>query len=284
MGIIRLLPAAFVTLVLGVGLGCIPFVKEHLHWNLWFIIPVSGLALGMAFGAIQFGIIFVLNQKTSGMVVTLLAIAGAISYAGTDFGYYVSTTVPVEGVEGVPDGDYALSDMMSFGDYMRFRLGSSTIQSRHSSSDDGVEIGAAGTTISYVVDLLGAFVATLGTLFTIATDRPYCDPCGAYKKKIGSTKVKFAANHTLVGEIFHNIAQCTEANDGPQLLNYLKELKQKYGGSSGSMKIELDLRRCPYCSQWTAVGKVFRKGGNSWDRVNDYDFTASWHDTDTAAT
>ena len=141
-----------------------------------------------------------------------------------------------------------------------------------------MEIGATGTTISYFVDLLGAFLATLVTIFVLEEDRPYCDPCRVYKKKMGADTVAFAANNTLVKEIFGGIKKCIRDGDGPGLLNYVRELKEKYGGQSGSVKIVVDRRQCSRCSEWTAVGKVFRMKGKEWDRANDLDFRLSWHD------
>ena len=36
-----------VSLATGYGLGATPVINEYLHWNLWFIVPVSGLILGL---------------------------------------------------------------------------------------------------------------------------------------------------------------------------------------------------------------------------------------------
>ncbi len=284
MGIVRALPAVFVTLVFGVVLGCIPGVKNHLHWNLWVIIPISGIVLGVAFGAIQFGIAYWLNLKTTGGVMLMLAAAGAIGFAATDVGFYVSSHVPVQGVEGIADGDHALRELMSFPEFMQVKLGGSTLRARPGASSDGtgVEVGAVGTTISYFVDLLGAFVATLLTIFAMASDRPFCDPCGTYKKKQGSVTVQFAANKTLMQEVFGGIKQCIRDNDGPRLLQYVGELKQKYGAQAGSVKMVLDRRQCAHCSEWTAIGKVSRKNSRGeWERVDELDFNMSWHDAAT---
>jgi hypothetical protein len=34
-----------VRIAAGVGIGAIPVVNENLHWNIWFVIPISGVIL-----------------------------------------------------------------------------------------------------------------------------------------------------------------------------------------------------------------------------------------------
>lgn len=37
---------AALTVALGVGLGCVPFINEYLHWSILVIVPISGLLIG----------------------------------------------------------------------------------------------------------------------------------------------------------------------------------------------------------------------------------------------
>ncbi len=46
--------AGFAAVLIGLGLGAIPTLNEYLHWNIWFIVPVSGLIFGGAVGWLQF--------------------------------------------------------------------------------------------------------------------------------------------------------------------------------------------------------------------------------------
>ena len=50
----KILPVALLTIALGFVLGYIPGLNEHLHWNLWYVVPVSGLLFGCAVGGLQF--------------------------------------------------------------------------------------------------------------------------------------------------------------------------------------------------------------------------------------
>src|SRR5215813_76690 len=106
---IKLMPAVLVSLVLGIGLGSIPGLNEHLHWNLWFVIPISGLLFGMLTGWIQFGTCYLLNRKIERSTLLLLPVAAAIGYASVDYSIYLSTTVHLKDVRGLPEGDYKLS-------------------------------------------------------------------------------------------------------------------------------------------------------------------------------
>jgi hypothetical protein len=85
---VKLIPCIVASLLIGFVLGCIPVVNEHLHWNLWYIVPISGLALGALIGRIQFGICYRVNQKVAGVVIVVLAAAAMVGYATVDYGTY----------------------------------------------------------------------------------------------------------------------------------------------------------------------------------------------------
>ena len=73
-------------LLAGFGLGSIPGLNQYLHWNVWFIIPISGLALGMALGWGQFHICYLLHQFADGWRIIVLALAASAAYVAVDFG------------------------------------------------------------------------------------------------------------------------------------------------------------------------------------------------------
>ena len=56
MRLLGLLIACFTVIAAGIAVGTVPIIKDNLHWNLWFVIPISGFAFGAAFGWIQFQI------------------------------------------------------------------------------------------------------------------------------------------------------------------------------------------------------------------------------------
>src|SRR4051812_32183486 len=93
----RLVVSALVSVLVGLGIGAIPFVNEHLHWNFWVVIPLSGLVLGIGFGALQFLIARVLQARITVAAGSVLALVGALAYAATDAGIWLTTSVDAPG-------------------------------------------------------------------------------------------------------------------------------------------------------------------------------------------
>jgi hypothetical protein len=189
----------------------------------------------MVMGWIQFGICYRVNQKVGGVVIGILAVAAMIGYAGVDYGIYASTKIPVSGVEGTKDGEYQLSDLITFGGYVRGLLGASTIPMRDGSGS--IEIGAGGTGISYVADLAGALLGAAGMLFYSATRRPYCERCSRYKKLEEKREIRFEYEENLANEVFGKIRELTAKAVHDDMVSYCRELAETYQGSDGGVKI-----------------------------------------------
>ncbi len=177
----KLIAPIVMSLFIGFGLGSIPVINQYLHWNIWIIVPVSGLGLGAGLAWIQFFACYLLNQRADSWRIIVLALAASTSYLAIDFGIYHATSIPVQGVEGVPDGNYRLAELISFPRYMQGRLGSSSLtMPKH--EDKSIEIGATGTTVSFLVDLAGAFVAAAGTLLFASSMYPYCGTLRSFQE------------------------------------------------------------------------------------------------------
>ena len=78
MRFLGLLTACVLVIAAGIGIGATPFVNEYLHWNLWFVIPVSGLLLGAGFGWVQFQIARAFGLHVGGAVASALALGGPV--------------------------------------------------------------------------------------------------------------------------------------------------------------------------------------------------------------
>lgn len=268
---IKLIPAILVSLVLGFGLGSIPGLNEHLHWNLWFIIPISGLLLGMLTGWAQFGACYFLDQKVNRSTLLVLSVAAMIGYALVDYGIYLSTTVHLKDVQGVPEGDYKLSDLVSFWDYMSWRLGSSTISSRYGTKL--FQMGAAGTTLSYIVDLGGALAGALGVLFACTDRYPYCDRCLQFKRREKKYQVTFKYEENLAQEIFARIAELIQGKTYKDIVSYCRELSERHHEKKGNVQITVDQRFCRRCREASIIGKIHRLKGREWDEVSSLSFS-----------
>ena len=84
MRLLGLLIACLTVIVTGIAIGTVPLIKDNLHWNFWFVIPISGFAFGAAFGWIQFQISRVCKARVGGFAALVLALACTTGFLGTD--------------------------------------------------------------------------------------------------------------------------------------------------------------------------------------------------------
>jgi hypothetical protein len=250
-----------VSLVIGFSLGSIPGLNQYLHWNLWVILPVSGLMLGMGLGWTQFFGCYVLNQPVNGWRTVGLALAASASYVAVDFGIYHSTAIPMKGVNGLPDGEYRLAELVSFPQYMQWRLGSSNVMTQHGTKI--FEMGAAATTISFVVDLAGAFAGAGGMLLVAASMYPYCAPCARFKSRAKKHVITFRYDEKRVQEMLGQIAAHVRTGSCADLVAYLEELSMQVHDQKGDMRITTDERQCSLCGEVTILGSVARRRKDS---------------------
>jgi hypothetical protein len=269
---VKLLPSIAVSLLIGFALGSIPVVNQYLHWNLWFIIPVSGLLLGMGLGWTQFYGCYLLNQPVNGWRTVVLALAASLSLLAVDFGIYRSTSIPIHGDPILPDGDHRLTELVSFPQYMKWRLGSSSIKTRH--GDNLIEIGAAGTTISYVVDLAGAFVAAGGMLLVAWSMYPYCARCSRFKSRAKRHVIAFHYDATRVQQILAEILEHIRTGACGVHATYLEDLYKRVHVRDGDTQLTADERYCGSCGEVTILCRFERQGKDgNWVDVPELAYT-----------
>lgn len=261
-----------VSLLVGFILGSIPWLNEHLHWNLWFVIPVSGLLFGMLVGWLGFELCYLLHAKVAAAGIALLAVSAVLGYIAVDVGIYFQQSVAVEGIEGIPDGEYTFSELMSLGQYFQMRLGSSEITTR--GGFNVVEFGATGTIVSFVVDMLGAMAGAAGVAFGLAELRPYCNRCGRFKRRTRKLRLMLQ-NNVQASEVQTNLKQFVRANDYPGMVAYIRQISPQFGGSNGKFRIDIDQRHCPACREATLIGRVYRLDKGSWSEIESQRFNLS---------
>jgi hypothetical protein len=264
------LPLALLTIVFGFILGYIPGLNEHLHWNLWYVVPISGLIFGGFVGWVQFGYCFKTNEKLSTFLMIHLSVMALFGYSAVDYGIYKSIVVEVEDVEGIEDGQYKLAELISFWQYMKINLVGSKVDSQYGT--DGFEMGSVGTTISYLADLLGAGLGAVGMLYFCSQKYPYCVPCRKYKEREQRYDVQFKYGDSLNEQIFGGIHEKIAEGSYQDVVAYLQALGAKHTDRKGNMKISVDHRFCPSCFEGTILGKVHRKSGGDWTEVEDLNF------------
>ncbi|HUT30708.1 MAG TPA: hypothetical protein VMX13_13015 [Sedimentisphaerales bacterium] len=268
---IKLIPSIVVGLAIGFGLGCLPVVNEYLHWNLWYIVPISGLILGVLIAWIQFAICYRINQKVAGASLVVLAVAVMVAYAAVDYGIYFTMKFTISGVQGVPDGEYRLRELMTFTQFMKLKLQGSAVSD--GPGDVGTEIGATGMTISYIADLLGGLLGAGGMLYYCSEKRPYCNRCGKYKQEQDKYQIFFEHEDNLVKEIFGSLADLKEKGIYDDMASYCRELAEQHQTAEGDVKIVVEQRICPDCREATILGSVFRYGKKEWKEVGELAFS-----------
>lgn len=267
---VKILPIAFLTVAFGFVLGYIPGLNQHLHWNLWYVVPISGLLFGFAVGGLQFLYCFKTHQQVHGFLIFYLAAMALVGFATVDYGIYKSVVIPIQGVEGIPDGEYQLSEIITFWQYTKLNLGSSNIKTRYGT--DTMEFGAVGTTISYVADLLGATLGTLGVLVGCRKTYPFCQPCQRYKQREQKYDILFKFDQSLADELLKGIYEQMESGFYSQIVAHLKTLASNHHDKKGDIKISVDQRCCPSCYEATFLGSVHRKGSRDWNEVEELKF------------
>jgi hypothetical protein len=200
----RILVIALFSLLFGLAIGSTPFLQDHLHWNIWFVIPVSGVIFGTALGWLQFIGCYLLGVRvTFGLAIILSAIvAGA--YFATDVGMYLTLKTSVMG-SGIP---IKIHDLLSFQDYMSYRLGDTTVESLRSHTT--IEIGSTVHTISFIFDLIGAALGGFLGISILFPKYSFCEQCDTYKKHQRRYKIMPRLNDEGLNNLFLSIEQITQ--------------------------------------------------------------------------
>lgn len=261
-----------ISLVLGFVLGSIPGLNDYLHWNLWYVIPVSGLLFGLAAGWLLFELCFLLHAKVNGAAIAVIGLSVVLGYIAVDVGIYYQKSIDVTGIEGLSDGKYKLSELMTLGQFFQMQLGSSTIESRH--GNQVLEMGATGSTLSYLADLVGALLGAAGLAFGMADLRPYCNRCRRYKRRTEKLSLMLQ-NNVQASEVQTNIKGFVRSNDFAGLSAYVEQVAPQLAGSTGKFKIDMDWRHCPRCRQTTVIGRVYRQDRKGWSEMDNQRFSLS---------
>ena len=262
--------APLVAIAAGVGIGCIPVVNENLHWNIWFVVPISGFVLGLGFGWLQFGVAWKLGTSVRGMTTVLMGAAAVAAYLGTDLGTWLTLIVPVAGVDGIPDGDYPLRELVSFGAYMNANLESSSISGPGSSGGGALEFGMMGTTISFFADLAGCAAGAVAGLWIGADAIPFCERCARYTQREQLQEIALAEETAV--EQLDRLQEIAARGDYGEIVAFLNETAKAAGPEQSSLKIRADERVCRGCNQATLLGKVLRKQRNEWKEIDELAF------------
>jgi hypothetical protein len=316
MRILGQLFACLLVIVVGTALGTVPIIKDNMHWNFFFVIPISGFAIGMAFGWVQFQISRASRARVGGLAAVVMALACAAGYLGSDFGQYATMVVAaapeldpepeaLSGIEAeiaklaaldaaedftpedesvLPNGleDEAdeealvalegdpvpLSEVMTFEEFMRMRLESSSIDMRPGSSQEAtLEIGVTAATISFGADLLGTWLGSLLVLVYGADRNPYCRRCKRYKGS--STRREIPLEQEVANETVDRLQEVVASGCYEGVVSLLDEVAKTQRPPETVIKVATDERVCPGCHEATLVCRVMTANGADWDEALD---------------
>jgi hypothetical protein len=225
--------------------------------------------IGILMGCLQFWICYHINQKVGGWTILFLALTAMIGYAAVDYGIYFSMTIPIKGIEGISDGNSKLSNIVPFSEYMKWRLGSSSISTRYGT--ELFEMGASGTTISHVIDFVGVLLGALGILLYYSENIPYCENCSNYKKRERKYEIIFDYDEVITRKIFSRILELMGKGSYKEFVAYFKELSDTFLQDVGDVKIFVDQRYCSSCREASILGKVYRIVGQDW-KATEFNF------------
>lgn len=248
----KLIVPALLALVLGAVLGAIPFINEYLHWNIYVIIPVSGLIFGAAFGWLQFQIAKLLHARVALLGGVFLTLSSALAFAATDAGIWATTTVNVDGQQ------IALRDAVSFPEYMSERLTHSSLSTRGKS----VEVGSTATLLSYGADLLGALLGAAGAVFGLSSGAAYCARCSRYRKDLRAVEREYPLDDARADSYWTGFQQLAGSHQYAALAAQVQGLPPLTVASR--RKIGAQESACPKCSQPALALTLYRYEKDDW--------------------
>ncbi|MEO8002837.1 MAG: hypothetical protein ABI644_13260 [Arenimonas sp.] len=257
------------TVLLGLALGSISPINEHLHWNLWLFLPISGMVFGAFVSWVQFSSARALQIQISRRVAAMLSLGIMLAYFSTDIGLYYSLRIDIYGSENLPDGSYPIRDLVSFFDYMGLRLGSSSVNNLHA----GIfELGSTGTTLSYFVDLLAVGLIAWFTFRKLSFELPYCGKCARYMNSIETQEILLPFG-TNIGEFRKEIGELVNNGEREAVLSFLHKHAAKDDFERCRGKVALNQASCRICGAQMVSGVFHQIERFDWLEVSGSSFT-----------
>jgi len=262
------------SLALGFFIGCIPVLSNHLHWNIWIIIPISGVIFGILFAYFQAYAGRILRLKLTGRYIFLFALMAPLSYLATDFGHYASHGIDVVDADNRTSHGVAFHQLMSFTDYMAMRLGDTQLTSVRSQSS--LPVNGTVHKISFGIDLLACFLIALGCVGVFAVTHLYCDACRRYKKARHTFYIWTDAAESRLMSLLHTIFEVCRRDNKRELEDCLRQLEAEHNNSRLHGKILVKHSECPKCHAENYVGTVEVYNGKDWKKINELKFDTSY--------
>lgn len=270
---LKLLPVVVISLLFGIGLGCIPVLNTNLHYNIWYFIPVSGILFGALLGFVQYFFCYLLNVKTQGTSFIILLLSSVTAYFLIDYGIFISTVVEITGVKELPDGQYKISQLYTFVEFLKYRLGSSSIGYIFGPDVQFIKLAGTGTKISYFIDFIGVAFGAFAIIYYFSGKHPYCDHCHKFKKSEKTFKLFFNSKSSKIDQILSEINLLAKNSSFEETTSFFEKINSENLQNKGDIKLTIDQRSCPMCKETSIVGRVFKKDAYEWKSLDDLNFS-----------
>lgn len=258
------------SIAVGVGIGSIPGLNEHLHWNIWLVLPISGALFGCLLAWLVVLVAQRLDVPVQGPIVLLLAIVAAFSYAMADFGRYLTLTVSIDATDNSPAMNVPVREAVSFLEFMKFEWSESTVTSLRGRGS--MELPTSATQTSYIVDLLGVLLLFIGTLIGLRRDNPQCAVCQSWMKRTWSDGTLITTDDFQAGAA-HRLSSLAATANLTEMRKAVEATFVELGGKSGRFMVKVEEFRCSKCGAMTLLGSAYSSDGKGgFNRIDELDW------------
>jgi hypothetical protein len=235
-------------------LGSIPELHGYMGLMLWFVIPIGGFFTGMFFGWIEALIANFMKLKVTGFVLLCFVVSAGVAYFAKDVGLYLSLSLPVQGVEGIPDGTYPVKDLVSFQEFMTWNLSSLKVE-----DDDfkflSYEFGGGFAKVTYGLHLLGALIGAFFGIVAYKRKHPFCDACNCYLENSSKHEICFCGPEHL--EYILEGFMAVQNGSQSDAIKLIHRLESQFSNNSNIPKDKMRVKVIHQCCPKCGIGVLF---------------------------
>lgn len=204
---------------------------DFINLGVAFIIPAGPIAIGIMMGFIFYKGLILMNKKIDRKMYITGGLIALICFCAITYADYYMTRVDAEGytiysITGSPLSDYEADGygQMTFFNYMRYTLDTSSLSFSHRSTDLGSVSNPILNYGYFVLNIAGIIWGFISIGMKITKNKVYCDDCQKYKQVLESFKIKkesFEEAHFQIQSLNQN------SDQGESLEKYLQTLRSE---------------------------------------------------------
>jgi len=245
------------TLLLGLLIGTAGSTRHRLDGLVLFMIPVGGVTIGLAIGALQSLASRLLQIDLTLRRVSFLALLSASAWFVAECGFYATQqaeiTDPSGNVRYLP-----IHEALNFGEYLHQRLAFSEYQSK---DHDGMteSFGRTGTTAFFVLDHIGVAVGALVILLFLRASTTYCTPCQRYYRRLKRLVVDSDLSPTDLAPKIEHLRHVALEMPFASFLGTISSLQHSAGSRTVWTRCVILLKQCRSCSSASVACTVSQR-------------------------